>query len=121
MKLQEEEGARRRKKQVLGGCLIVTVVVAGILAGVLSSFTGHRGRRGCSGCVFPFVYSDMEMESCTMLGGGGPWCATKTDKAGNIISWDHCLDLTCPGAPGSFPPIHVHPQNQVGKCCESLS
>ena len=114
MKLPEEAGARRRKLLGLGGCLMV--VTAGILAGVLSSFTGHRV---CGGCVFPFVYSDMVMESCTMLGTGVPWCATKTDSAGNMISRDHCRDLTCPGVSGTFPPIQAHPQNKAGKCCES--
>ena len=45
------------------------------------------------GCVFPFVYKEIEHWSCTLAGGNNKdfWCATKVDLSTDVyINWDYC-------------------------------
>jgi hypothetical protein len=50
-------------------------------------------------CIFPFTYSGITHNSCTLAGSANAasWCATEVDEAGEVVrnTWEDC-DLACP-------------------------
>ena len=50
-------------------------------------------------CVFPFIFSHVTYEACTMETEDEPWCSTKVDDnnvhIGGEGNWGYC-DLECP-------------------------
>merc|ERR1719369_2380725 len=71
----------------------------------------------CGNCVFPFIFSGREINTCTTIDGDSqPWCSTKTDDSGYHVqgNWEYCSSASCPGI--SSPEMYVHPSNSPGSC-----
>jgi len=53
-------------------------------------------------CVFPFTYRGVEYLECTFTDSPTPWCATRVDFSGNVITnrWGDC-DTTGPSCSSS--------------------
>ena len=52
-------------------------------------------------CVFPFKYNDVEYYQCTYASSPTPWCATKVDANGTVITnnWGDCANTQTSACP----------------------
>ena len=82
--------------------------------------TGKSGSdlASCSGgsnpCVFPFVFNNRIIPSCTTIDGDTTaWCATAVNSDAKMTSWGYC-DSSCPGVKAVE--MFIHPDNAVGSC-----
>ena len=52
-------------------------------------------------CVFPFKYQDVEYYQCTYASSPTPWCATKVDSNGTVVTnnWGDCANTQTSACP----------------------
>ena len=52
-------------------------------------------------CVFPFTYQSVEYYQCTYASSPTPWCATKVDNNGTVITnnWGDCQNSQLSSCP----------------------
>merc|ERR1711936_811625 len=84
-------------------CSVLVLVLAGVQASPLNfpgsevASVSSRVPNPClttagSLCVFPFSYQKVEYYQCTYASSPTPWCATKVDSNGTVITnnWGDC-------------------------------
>lgn len=65
-------------------------------------------------CVFPFIFNNRIITSCTTIDGDTtPWCATSVSREEKMTGWGYCA-RDCPGVKDVE--MYVHPDNAVGSC-----
>ena len=71
---------------------------------------------GSRQCVFPFIFNNRIITSCTTIDGDTtPWCATGVDREQVMTQWGYCSQ-ECPGVKDIQ--MFIHPDNAVGSCGE---
>ena len=58
-----------------------------------------------SACVFPFKFRGDTITNCTTIDGDTkPWCSTKTNADGIMVSgsWGYCPDDNCSGSGSGY-------------------
>jgi len=65
-------------------------------------------------CVFPFIFNNRIITSCTTIDGDTtPWCAIAVSREEEMTGWGYCA-RDCPGVKDVE--MYVHPDNAVGSC-----
>lgn len=65
------------------------MLMASIMLPIIASKECIRTVKGHT-CIFPFIYSGKQFNSCTIEGGYDSWCAFQKNRKGEMTHWDYC-------------------------------